>query len=258
MLQAFAMSTVCAQAVAQTEAKPPDPNDPRLTFSFPIQTGGEAFRFKVGLSKAGRVTGVSVFRDGETTPFQTLPRCAIVDMPEAVSGSWPNVELNPLLKHADLNFDGFEDLELLVYDIPHLDKKFYCIYLWDNNAGRFRYSNALSELGVNPVTHPENKTITMHEDWQGGVWTESTYRWTDGKPELIERNSLVANPSLESNEKCGRNFTCSRLINGKMITTLEKLVCTQEDFDNLPDCPAPAPVQALKADKEGSPAEVKK
>lgn len=236
MVPAFVLLIACSPAAAQDKVKPLDPNDPRLTFSFPIQPGGNAFRFQVGLNKAGHVAGVSVFREGESTPFQVLPKCASLDLPEPVNEDWEAYEVSTLLTHADLNFDGFEDLELLTYYVPHLDKKLYCIYLWDDKTGRFRYSNALSELAVNPLPHPENKTIKMHEDWPGGLWTESTYRWNGVKPELIEQNSLRGDGRLLSNETCGFNFTCSRLVNGKMIITLEKRVCSP--IGGPPDCPA--------------------
>jgi hypothetical protein len=250
MLLTFLLSVFCRVATSQDIAMPLDPNDPRLSFSFSIQPGVPAFRFKVGLNKAGYVTGVSVSREGESVPFQALPKCAIIDIPEPVSDNWQAYEPSMLLTHADLNFDGFEDLELLTYDIPHLDKKLYCIYLWDNKAGRFRYSNALTELAVNPVPNPANKTITMHENWQGGLWTESTYRWNGVKPELIEQNSLLANGSLKSNQECRFTFTCSRLVDGKMVRTLEKQVCSPTD--NLPPCSPSASSPTLSADKTDS------
>lgn len=64
---------------------------------------------------------MSVFREGDSRPFQTLPTCTA---PPGDQLTEDEVGLE-LLKHADLNFDGFEDLELLVYYLPHLDKKLY-------------------------------------------------------------------------------------------------------------------------------------
>jgi len=62
-------------AVAQERLKPLDPNRARATYLFPIQPGAKPFRFKVELDQASTVTGVSVFRDGDSSPFQTLPAC---------------------------------------------------------------------------------------------------------------------------------------------------------------------------------------
>ncbi|HME57422.1 MAG TPA: hypothetical protein VKF63_03730 [Terracidiphilus sp.] len=229
------------------EPKPLDPNDPRLTFSFPIQPGGKSFRFKVEIDNTGEVTGVSVFREDDSSPFQKLPACGSVGLPNPVTDYWDVYGTSMLLKHADLNFDGFEDLELLQYYIPHLGKKSYCIFLWDNKAKLFRYSNELAELSLNPVPHPENKTLTTREDWQGGASQESTYRWNSGKLEMIEQDSLLGDWSQQTDKQCGFTFTCNRLVNGEMVTTLEKPVCTSEEMNNLPECPAASTPPVPKA-----------
>lgn len=231
----------------QDAPKPLDPNDPRLTFSFPIQPGGKPFRFKVELNKTGNIAGVSVFRDRDSKPFQTLTSCQNIDFTDPVTEFWTGYEIAMLINHADLNFDGFEDLELLQNYIPHLDKKLYCIYLWDNKTGRFIYSKELTDVGVNLVTHSENKTLTTREDWQGGPWEKSTYRWNSGKLELIEQDGLYGDWSTQTDKKCGFEFSCNRLINGEMVTTLEKPVCTPEEMDNLPPCPAAVTPPAPKA-----------
>ena len=44
-----------------------------------------------------------------------------------------------LVRHADYNFDGYEDLELLQYVNDHLGKSLFCVYLWDDKAGLFRH-----------------------------------------------------------------------------------------------------------------------
>lgn len=230
-------SCACSLLAAQDDAKPLDPNDPRLTFSFPIKKGGSPMQFKVNLDKSGAITGVSVLRSGQTEPFQTLPACE--NLLGQVDEGWEDYELSKLVTHADFNFDGFEDLELLQYYDEHLDKKLYCIFLWDDKAGRFAYSSELTEISTNLETHPENKTLTASEDWQGGAFQNSTYRWNSGKLELIEQDSLLGDWGLTPDKgKCAFEFTCSRLINGKMTKTLGKNICTQEEMDNLPNCPA--------------------
>jgi hypothetical protein len=138
----------------------------------------------------------------------------------------------------------------LEYYIPHLGKKLFCVYLWDNKLGRYQYAPELTDDLGDPIPDPENKTITTHEDWQGGPWQDSTYRWVDGKLQLIEQSSLLGDWSQQSEKQCGFNFTCSRLINGEMVTTLEKPICTDDDMGNLPDCPATAPPQPTKSPQQ--------
>ncbi len=152
-----------------------------------------------------------------------------------------------LLKHADLNFDGFEDSNFLAFYSPHLDKSLYCVYLWDGKTSQFRFSKEISDVAENIAPHPENKTISMRDDWQGGLWEESTYRWNNGKLELIEQESLVLGGSEQADKGCRLLSTCRRLVEGEMVTTLEIPVCTPEEMDDLPQCPAATTTQKLKA-----------
>jgi hypothetical protein len=222
---------------APDEPKSLSPNDPRLKFAFRVKPGQEPLSFKVKLDATGTISGVSVFRHGESQPLQTLPRCS--KFPDHVNEFWESYEISKLVAHADLNFDGFEDLELLQNYIPHLGKGTYCIFLWDSKVGRFIQSPELSYIAGNLEAHPNNKTLSVHEDWQGGPWEESTYRWKNGKLELIEQDGLYGDWSLPKSEdqKCGFQFTCSKLIKGKLVPTLEKWICTPNEMENLPECP---------------------
>lgn len=227
---------------AQDKPNPLNPNDPRLNFSFPIQSGGKPFHFKVEIDKSGTILGLEVYMPGSASPFQHIQTCAGEGSTEQLGPYADDDAYSQLLAHADFNFDGFEDIELLTDYIPHLDKKLYCIYLWDNKADHFVYSPELSGIAVDPVPDPENKTITTREDWQGGAWQVSTYLWDDGKLELIEQESLLGDWSQQTAKECGFAYTCSRLIGGKMVVTLGKDVCTPEEMDQLPSCPAASSV----------------
>lgn len=235
---------------APKRPKPVDPNDPRLTFSFPIHPGGKPLRFKVNLDRAGSAAEVSVFKEGVSTPIQTLKACGRVGLTDPITEGWGGYYISNLLEHSDLNFDGFEDLELLDYAIPHLDKKIYCTYLWDSKTGRFLYSKELTDISVNLEVHPENKTLISEDSWEGGLWHDSTYRWNGDKLELIEESSLLGDANKQKDSKCGFTFSCSRLFKGKMVITFEMSVCAP--MDELPDCPAAAP-SSVSMVRQGKP-----
>jgi len=224
-------------ALAQTSTALPTQNDAGLTFTFPIQADGKPMRFHLELNNEGYISGVSVFGADQSTQMQTLASCGVGDETYAEFGKQTD---DPLLKHADLNFDGFEDLELLYYYIPHLGKKLYCIYLWDPKTGRFSYSQEVTQLAINLEAQPGSKTLTTHEDWMFGPWQDSTYRWHAGKLELVEQTSLLGSwsPPVGGRKGCGFTYTCSKLVGGKMRDTLVKPICKPEEMDDLPECPS--------------------
>ena len=231
------LSCVSSDACAQDQAKPIAPDDPRLTFSFAIQPGGPPFQFKVKLKSDGTIAGVAVYRNTESRSFQELPSC--MESPDQVDENWGWGDLSNLIAHADLNFDGNQDLELIQNYIPHLGKKLYCVFLWDPKTAKFAYSADLTNISANVEANPGKKTLTTREDWQGGAWQSSTYRWRGDKLEMIEQTSLLGDWGLTPPpNECNFTFTCSRLVNGKMVTTLEKPVCTVKEMENLPNCPS--------------------
>ncbi len=224
-------AAVLSGAVGQAQLKPLDPNNARISYSFSLRAGMKPFRFQVQLDKNSTITGVAVFSQADSIPFETLPACEDKGL---------TMELNEydkdreLLKHADLNFDGFDDVQLLQFYHPHLGKSIYCIYTWDERNARFRYAPEIP--AIDPIAHPRNRTITVHEEWFGGVYTNSTYRWKAAKLELIcESGRLTA----MRNPRCGFTDFCSMLIHGKMVITAEK-ASGCDNKDDIPlICPAP-------------------
>lgn len=218
---AFAMSS------AQVPLKTLDRDKAHTEYSFAIRPGSKPFSFRVELDQTMTVTGVLVFREGESAPFQTLPMCRGIS--EQLNA---NDSERELLEHADLNFDGFEDLELLQYYQPHLGTKVYCIFTWDNQRGQFRRAPEVPQ--PNPVAHPENKTITTHQDWMGGAYADSVYSWTDGKYVLTESSGRGYGDS-----KCHFLDHCEKLVRGEMVITLWRPAgCVEGEVDPPPTCPA--------------------
>jgi hypothetical protein len=226
---AFIAVVIARGIIAQEKLKPLDPTKARTIYTFPIRSGAQPFRFQVQVDQTSTIAGVLVFRPGESNPFQTLPVCK-GDLTMQLNEYDDQREL---LKHADLNFDGFEDLKLLQYYVPHLGKSLYCIYTWSEQDGRFRAAPEIPR--IDPIPHPQDKTITVHEDWQGGVYSDSIYRWNGTKLELAEQNGRV---SGSDNPQCGFTDYCSQLIKGKMVITAERPSGCMDGPENQFVCPS--------------------
>jgi hypothetical protein len=221
-------------SVAQDRRKPLDPSKAKASYSFPLHAGSAPFHFTVLLDGTSTVTGVQVFRPGESVPFQTIPACKVAgDLTMELNDYDDELEL---LVHQDLNFDGFEDIQLLQYFVPHLAKSIYCVYIWSPQEGRFRHAPEIPD--TNPIANPANKTITVHEDYFGGVFIDRTYRLSNGKPELVVENGRV---SGSSRADCGFTDYCSRLINGKMVTTARRPSTCEHDEPTAVVCPSIIP-----------------
>jgi hypothetical protein len=215
-------------AVAQ---QPPDGDDAIAEYSFPIRSGGTRYRFKVLMDKATTFKGVVVFRGGSSDAVQTLTMCH-QEMPEHLREYGSDLEL---VRHADLNFDGYEDLELLLWSNGHLEKQLYCIYLWDPATSRFFYSSdATDTLGGDPDPDPGRKTISTFNDFFGGEYESDTFQWVEHK---LVRTSSISMKHSDSGSGCF-TYSCSKLLMGKMVTTLQKQLCSQAEYGDPPDCPS--------------------
>lgn len=232
------LSFIFIQASAQDAPKPPNPNDARLNFSFPIQNGTKPFHFKVDIDKNGTILGLDIYKPGSSSIFQRINTCADENSNQQLSGYVDDYTFEHTLMHADLNFDGFEDIGLLEDYSEHLDKWLYCIYLWNNKTERFVYSKELTDIASSIEVDPKAQTIRTYDNWMGGAFDNSTYRWNHGKLELIEEDSLLGAWSQQTAKTCGYTYHCDQLINGKMVTTLTKPICTGDEMDDLPSCPA--------------------
>jgi hypothetical protein len=184
-----------------------DPKLARIRYSFSVHAGAPPLTFLVQVDESSVVTGVQVFQPSNAAPFQTLPACK--DLPMQL---FEGDERLTLVEHADFNFDGYEDIELLQYLNDHLGKKVFCVYLWDPASGRFQYEPQL--FIADPVPHPDTKTITSHAEYFGGEHIDSTFHWEGAKLVLVSESGLVRGPKLE----CGFVEYSRKLIKGKMQT----------------------------------------
>jgi hypothetical protein len=209
--------------------KPLDPNSALTQYSFSIRKDLEV-NVRVKLDATSTINGLSISRGGEKVPFQELPPCNDSLRMQLYEGD----EALELVAHADLNFDGFEDLKVLQYINDHLGKSLYCVYLWDNGTGRFREEPTLSQIG-NFTPDPQAKIISAHEDYFGGVYKDSTWMWNGGKLVLIAESGLL---SGSDKRDCGFTFYCNRRINGRMRSLVEKPYGCEIQPDVQLDCPA--------------------
>jgi hypothetical protein len=238
VILAIALSSA---ALAQNELKPLDPNKARANYSFAVRPGVEPFRFQVNLDKRSTITGVSVFRKGQSGAVQTLPACEgeLKGLTMTLTESDSGLEL---LKHADFDFDGFEDLQLLRFYSSHLAKSYWCVYTWDQRTARFRYAPEIP--GPDPVPHPESKTITVHQDFQSGPFNDRAYQWKAGKVELIEESGATDG---STDPKCASTWYCMRPVNGEMVVVTDlPFACNDGRPDPRFVCPATPPDTAQR------------
>ena len=92
-----------------------------------------------------------------------------------------------------------------------------CIYTWDGKAGLFRYAPEIP--GLNPIAHPESRTVTVHEVFYGVPYNDRTYRWIHGKMVLVADDGRTEG---SENPKCSSTDYCMRLVRGEMVVTAEQ------------------------------------
>jgi len=126
-----------------------------------------------------------------------------------------------LIEQADFNFDGYDDLKLLQFYHPHLGKSIFCVYLWDEKRSQFRYDPQIPM--PDPIPHPENRTVTTHDEFMGGTSSDSVYVWLAGKLIPIAEWGLANEfGQAVANEACPWTAWCTKRINGKMRSVARK------------------------------------
>jgi hypothetical protein len=222
---ALPFTLVLSSTVAHPQSKKNlDPKLVRTRYSFSIHDGAPPLTFRVQVDDSSTITSVQVFQPSNATAFQTLPTCDKNLPMQLFEGD----EQLALVEHADFNFDGYEDIELLQFVNDHLGKKIFCVYLWNPVSGRFQYEPQL--FIADPFPHPDTKTITSHAEYFGGEHIDSTFRWEGAKLVLVGESGLVRGPKVD----CGFVEYSRKLINGKMQTVDEKYTDCDEKPHSLP------------------------
>jgi hypothetical protein len=240
VLLAAAMCPISRLGRAQ-QLKPLDSKSAKTEYSFAVRAGRPPLAIRAQIGENGKVGGALVFREGDPTAFQTLSSC----QPDLVMELFQGDEDMVLVGHADFNFDGYEDLKLLQFYHPHLGKSIFCVYLWDEKAGRFRYEPQIPS--PDPIPHPENKTITTHNEYFGGTHSDSVYVWIAGKVTEIATWGLSNEGDTLGRSKCPWTTYCDKRINGKMRTvTLKETGCDDTAPEEVTCTPQLRVVNAVK------------
>jgi len=222
---------VSVKPCGSQEATRLDSKSTKTEYSFSVRPGRPPLTFRVQIGESGKIGDALVFHQGEQVAFQTLASCD----PQLAMELYQEDENRNLIEHADFNFDGFEDVELLQFHHSHLGKSIFCVFLWDDKAGRFRYEPQIPS--PDPIPHPETKTITTHNDYMDGSYGDSTYVWS-GKTVLEIASKGIAHE--KSSPSCPWTAFCYKRINGKLrAVTLKPTGCDDTDPREVTCTPPP-------------------
>jgi hypothetical protein len=224
----FACFVVLALNLAHAQQRQP----PRTDYEFNLSAKGPHLRFKVQLDHDDVPKAVKIFRANEKKSFQTLENCSYSS--KEVLTPAPN---EPLLLSVDLNFDSYRDLQLLAYtNMPHLGNKFYCVWLWDNPAQRFKLLPQLKDV-ADPIPDPATHTIRSRRFYLGGPERDQIFLWRRGQLILGEERTLYYGGSFPG---CNE-YTVETLQNGRLQKTIDKPVEPGSSLDELPSCSVAKP-----------------
>jgi hypothetical protein len=199
------------------QARPLNSATAKTEYSFAVRPGRPPLTIRVEIGAGGKIGDALLFRQGASTPFQRLGTCS----PDLVMELYEGDEDQILVDHADFNFDGFEDLKLLQFHHPHLGKSIFCVYLWDEKSSEFRYEPQIPM--PDPIPHRENRTITTHDEYMGGTWSDSVYIWLAGKVIPIAEWGVANEGGPDgANADCTSTAWCAKRINGMMRNVARK------------------------------------
>jgi len=83
---------------------------------------------------------------------------------------------------------------------------------------------------ISPVTGLRNAIAQQPLDGDRAI---TDYQWADHK---LIRTSSISMRHSDSGDGCF-TYSCSKLLTGKMVTTLEKQLCSEAEYGHPPDCP---------------------
>jgi len=194
-----------------------NPENIKTEYKFRLSEQGPDLVFRVALDKDSVPKSVSVFHAGESAPFQTMENCAYSSVEVFPTDRYPDLDL---LQTADFNFDGYQDLMMVGYaNAPHLGNTFYCVWLWEPEAGKFKEVQTFAGIS-DPTPDPATKTIRSHRDYMGGPEVDEIYVWEKGELVMVETRQREYSSSVEG---CGE-YTVEVRKNGQMVKVRDDIV----------------------------------
>jgi hypothetical protein len=170
ILSAFLVTSVTAartEVVEVTGRITPDMNE----FVFALDGYEDEF-------EDWRTKSITVKEGGKE--IQTITISGVNDGEDASTPGKDTLEL--LIE--DLNFDGFNDIRLQAF-MPAGPNIPYICWLWDDGARQFVHSAELSDIPSIEVD-AENEWLSSYERATPALYTNSFYKFTDGKPVLFK------------------------------------------------------------------------
>jgi len=139
------------------------------TFRFQIRPTGPLFVFRLtGDKEKNLITHIDVYLEGSPRPLQALE--SEMDEPPYRDAEY--------FEAVDLNFDGYEDVQLLIMR-GVTGNRVYSHWLFDPKTDRFVRHQELDKA-VNPIPDPATKQLKTF--WNGGgTYTARVYHWEEGK-----------------------------------------------------------------------------
>ena len=116
----------------------------------------------------------------------------------------------------DMDFDGIKDFRIIAMLPPGPNIPYIC-FLWDNKSGKFIHAEFLDDI-TSPVFDSKKKTITSESRDNASTYSKEVYKYTGGKPLLIEEVVTEYKELKDANGKL-RTYeikTTKKLIDGKM------------------------------------------
>ncbi|NLV81558.1 MAG: hypothetical protein GXZ18_00930 [Synergistaceae bacterium] len=123
----------------------------------------------------------------------------------------------------DMDFDGIKDFRIIAMLPPGPNIPYIC-FLWDKKSGKFIHAEFLDDI-TSPVFDSKKKTITSESRDNASTYSKEVYKYTGGKPLLIEEVVTEYKELKDANGKL-RTYeikTTKKLIDGKMkVIKVEK------------------------------------